>query len=178
MAVITWQKRTMPSLLKELGARFPDLTFTEGQNFHWSPKDKTITFRHGARNDQFDTWALLHEVGHAVLEHQTYNSDLELLLMEVAAWQKATELGTELGVTIDQDHVQDCLDTYRDWLHQRSTCPTCSISSLQVLSDQYRCHNCNTQWHVSASRFCRAYRRRKLTTKQKKSPEVSQTTFM
>lgn len=168
----------MQSLLSQLKTRCPEVTFCEGVTFHWSPKDKVITFRRNTHANKYDEWALLHEVGHALLDHTTYNSDLELLLLEVAAWQKATELGRDLSIVVDQDHVQDCLDTYRDWLHQRSTCPTCSISSLQVSSDQYRCHNCNTQWRVSASRFCRAYRRRKLNDKQKRPSETTQKSFI
>jgi hypothetical protein len=54
------------------------------------------------------------------------------------------------------------LDTYRDWLYKRSICPTCTAKCLQQGDFvHYRCFNCHTTWRVTASRFCRAYRRQK-----------------
>jgi hypothetical protein len=108
--------------------------------------------------ETWGTWSLLHETGHGLLVHADYQSDLELLHMEVAAWEKAKELGQAFGVQIDPNHIEDCLDTYRDWLHRRSTCPTCGSVSLQHNSTEYHCHNCNAMWQVSSSRFCRPYR--------------------
>jgi hypothetical protein len=132
-----------------------------------------VTYRLG--DDEQQRWALLHEAAHVLLGHTNYRLDVDLLLLEVAAWGKAKELAGELGVSIDENHIQDSLDTYRDWLHQRSACPRCSTVSLQVSSREYRCHNCLASWHVSTSRFCRPYR---LGTKpSKKSPEVSRATF-
>lgn len=168
----------MQKLLDQLKEKLPDVSFVAGKTFHWSPADRAITYRHTAAPTVYDRWALIHEAGHAALGHTAYHSDLQLLLMEVAAWDKALELAKELNVSIDNDHVQDCLDTYRDWLHQRSTCPACSTTCLQIDSDRYRCHNCNTEWRVTTSRFCRAYRRRQLSSKQKRSHELPQATFM
>ncbi len=146
----------MKRLVNQLQLRLPKVSFQEGEAFCWSPKDVTITFRSGGQIA--DQWSLLHEAAHALAGHQTYASDLELLLMEVEAWDKARTLGEEFGVIINEDHIQDCLDTYRDWLHQRSTCPRCSVVSLQISPQEYLCHNCDARWQVSASRFCRPYR--------------------
>lgn len=167
----------MQSLIKSLSLHVPEVTFVQGDTFHWSPKDKTITYRQTDKSSDYDNWALIHEVGHAQLNHTTYTSDLQLLLMEVAAWEQATTTAALLGLKISQEHIQDCLDTYRDWLHQRSTCPTCSISALQVLADQYRCHNCNTEWQVTVSRFCRAYRRKKFSALEKR-PSAAPASFI
>jgi hypothetical protein len=60
-------------------------------------------------------------------------------------------------VIIDEEHIQNCLDTYRDWLHKRSTCPRCDSHGLQT-SEQYKCYNCRAVWRVGNERFCRAYR--------------------
>lgn len=168
----------MQRLLERLQAQLPDVTFVGGKTFHWSPLNKTITYRETDDPTEYDNWALIHESGHAFLGHTAYHSDLQLLLMEVAAWEEAKRVAGRLGLSIDNDHVQDCLDTYRDWLHQRSTCPACSTTSLQIESDRYRCHNCNAEWRVTTSRFCRAYRRRQLSGKQKRPQELSQATFM
>lgn len=147
----------MKRLVKQLQQKLPSVLFHEGDAFFWSPRDAAVTYRSSKRIA--DQWSLLHEAAHALAKHKSYASDLELLLLEVEAWDKARLLGEEFGISIDEDHIQDCLDTYRDWLHQRSTCPRCSVVSLQVSPSEYLCHNCDARWQVSASRFCRPYRR-------------------
>ena len=158
-------------MLEKLQARFPKLSFVAGERFCWSPTTHEVIYD-VARTDETAAWSLLHETGHALLDHQSYLADFELLKIEMAAWSRARELGTELGVTIDEDHIQDCLDTYRDWLYKRSICPTCSTKALQQ-SDfvHYRCYNCHTTWKVTPSRFCRAYR------SMKHVPQVAQPLF-
>lgn len=165
----------MEKLLSQLPVLLPNVRFEPGESFFWSPHTATVTYQTRPAEEPRDTWALLHEAAHAFLEHHTYQSDMELLLLEVAAWRKAKEMAQSLGILIDEDHIQDCLDTYRDWLHKRSTCPRCSTVSLQVSSNQYGCHNCGARWHVSASRFCRPYRLGSSANK-KPSPK-SETTF-
>lgn len=160
----------MDKLIATLQAQFPALRFTPGQQFCWSPETGEIFYKAGARGAAA-MWSLLHETGHALLEHNNYKADLHLLRLEVEAWERARELAADNGVVIDEDHIQDCLDTYRDWLHKRSICPTCATKCLQQDDYQhYRCFNCHTVWRVSASRFCRAYR----STKNVAQPAVFQ----
>lgn len=110
-------------------------------------------------NEHIATWSLLHETGHALLGHTSYVADIELLKLEVAAWDRAKQLAKELGTSIDENHIQDCLDTYRDWLDKRSICPNCGTKSIQTdKGSKYRCFNCHTTWRVSNNRFGRAYR--------------------
>jgi hypothetical protein len=145
-------------LLESLQVALPKVQFTAGKKFYWSPETGEVFYNADGKGPR-DSWALLHETGHALLEHKSYNTDIELLKMEIAAWDKAHELGAQFGITIDENHVQDCLDTYRDWLHARALCPTCSTRCLQLNSgSEYRCHNCHTNWKVTPSRFCRPYR--------------------
>lgn len=149
----------MRTLLASLKRDFPDLHFEKGQKFTWSPKTARIIYNAQAvKEDPVATWSLLHEAGHALLKHSSYTSDFELLRMEVEAWEKAKELATSYDVHIDNNHVEDCLDTYRDWLYARSTCPSCTVSSLQIDAHLYKCFNCGTKWRVSQSRHCRPYR--------------------
>ena len=155
----------------------PDIKFESGDSFFWSPKQNKITYNESTIESPIGSWSMLHEVAHAVMKHTNYNSDLGLLKLEVEAWDEAKKLGDELGLTIDEDHIQDCLDTYRDWLHRRSTCPNCGIVCLQSTSRLYSCHNCSTSWHVSASRFCRPYRLQIDDQKQEK-PQVLTATFL
>ena len=152
----------MQKLINKLQLKFPDYSFTPAKQFYWSPESKEIFYKANA-DDQYAIWSLLHETGHAVLGHTFYEADFELVRLEVAAWQQAQQLAQLLELPpIDEEHIQDCLDTYRDWLHKRSICPSCTTKCLQQGDFvHYRCFNCHTTWRVSANRFCRAYRRHK-----------------
>ncbi len=160
MAATNWLNKftAMNELISRLQTKYPDLKFIPGQQYCWSPESGEIIYKSKARG-RASTWSLLHETGHALLNHKTYHADLELLRLEMAAWDKARQLGVELNIVIDEEHVQDCLDTYRDWLYKRSICPNCSAKCLQQ-SDftHYRCYNCHKIWRVSANRFGRSYR--------------------
>jgi ribosomal protein S27AE len=146
----------MAPLVKQIASDYPALSFLPGNAFSWSPQQQTVYYHNG--HEHF-AWSLLHELGHALRQHQSYSSDIELVLLEAEAWEEASTIASRYDIVIDADHIQDCLDTYREWLHQRSTCPTCGSSSLQSTSESYQCFNCHTEWKVSASRFCRPYRR-------------------
>jgi len=150
----------MQELLLNLSADYPDISFIQGDTFFWSPRDKAVTYAAGSTQPEVSKWSLLHEVSHAILGHNQYYSDFELMQLEVAAWQYARGLAKKYDVKIDAEHIQDCLDTYRDWLHMRATCPTCGMVSTQKDPNTYECFNCRTSWHVSNSRFCRPYRRK------------------
>lgn len=145
-------------MLEQLQARYPQLQFVAGRRYCWSPMTHEIGYD-DSRHDKTADWSLLHETGHALLDHTQYLADFELLKLEMAAWAKARELAAEFGISIDENHIQDCLDTYRDWLYKRSICPQCSTRALQQNDyAHYRCFNCHTVWRVTPSRFCRAYR--------------------
>lgn len=158
----------MERTLSKLQAAYPELKFKPAQQFCWSPKTQEI---HYVKEAHWPAarWSLLHEAGHAVLNHKFYQSDFQLLKLEVEAWQQAKVLAGTIGLKINEDHIQDCLDTYRDWLYKRSICPTCHTKCLQ-LSDyaHYSCFNCHTTWRVTPSRFGRAYR----STKNISQPAV------
>lgn len=135
------------------------LTFTPAKSYYWSPKDKTVFYQDKDKSE-IGLWTLLHEACHGLLEHKSYQSDFELVLLEVAAWEKAEDLAVNFRVKIHQDHVQDCLDSYRDWQYKRSLCPTCDLGGVQINSSTYACMFCDGTWNVSAARFCRPYRRK------------------
>lgn len=85
---------------------------------------------------------LLHEVGHALLGHCDYGTDVERVKMERAAWEKAAELAQKYGVEMDVELAEEELDTYRDWLHKRSKCPQCGATRYQGQNGEYRCPMC------------------------------------
>jgi hypothetical protein len=148
----------MLELIAKLQASFPDLHFTPGPQFSWSPETGEIFYK-AASTGKTAAWSLLHETGHALLGHQNYQADFELIRLEIAAWERARQLAADLKLTIDEGHIQDCLDTYRDWLYKRSICPDCRTKCLQQGDFvHYRCFNCHKVWRVSSSRFARAYR--------------------
>lgn len=154
----------MQDLINKLTAKYPDLRFSAGQRFYWSPESGEIFYLRGAKGVKA-AWSLLHETGHALLGHQNYQADYELLRLEVAAWERAKRIAKELDITIDEEHIQDCLDTYRDWLYKRSICPNCNTKCLQQGDFvHYRCFNCHTKWRVSSNRFNRSYRSTKTPT--------------
>jgi len=152
---------TMPSiasLLNSLSSDYPHITFTEATAFAWSPDALTVFY---SLSEPHAEALLLHELSHGLLEHHAYNRDVELLVMESAAWQKARELSAHYGVTISEDTAEDNLDTYREWLHARSTCPACTATGYQDGVSTYSCPACRHRWKVNEAKIC-ALRRRSL----------------
>ncbi len=148
-------------VIEKLTNSYPRLKIKPGETYYYSPGDITVYFSPDDSSKE-GVWALLHETGHAILEHEKYFTDIELLQMEVEAWDQAQQLikVLELKGDIDEDHIQDCLDSYRDWIHKRSLCPDCNLSGIQTTSDTYTCVFCHRTWKVSADRFCRPYRKK------------------
>jgi hypothetical protein len=140
------------SLLSKLQARFPHLAFQEGEDFHWSPSERCVYY---VANDPLLDERLLHEVSHAELKHTTYTRDIELIAMERDAWGHARiTLGPSFDVTIDSSVIEDDLDTYRFWLHARSSCPECSATGIQTDAKEYTCVACRATWRVNTATGC------------------------
>lgn len=139
------------SLITNLQADFPAFTFISGEEFRWSPQDHTIYYP----KDSSDGDALLHELAHGLLQHNNYTKDIQLIEIERDAWDYAKDnLAKSYSITIDETAIQEALDTYRDWLHARSTCPECQATGMQTKSDTYKCLACHTQWRVNEARIC------------------------
>lgn len=153
----------MNKLIKDLIKDYQDIKSKKSDYFYWSPKNKTVFYKD--IESESDKWSFLHEYGHALLEHQDFNTDFELLQLEISAWEKAKSISKKYKVEIDEDYLQNCLDSYRDWLYLRSTCPSCSNTSLQLDIQTYSCFNCNEVWTVTKSRKKRCYRKKVYSTK-------------
>jgi lipopolysaccharide biosynthesis regulator YciM len=97
---------------------------------------------------------LIHELAHALLNHKNYRRDIELIEMETAAWHEAKQYGEKYNVEIKEDVIQDHLDTYRDWLHARSSCPNCLATGYQTKHLTYECPACTHSWKVNEARLC------------------------
>ncbi len=134
-------------------------TFVPGEDFMWSPDMKTVFYRPSEQIE--DIWSLLHEIAHAELGHTTFGLDIELISHEAQAWKHASAmLAPQFDLAIDDEYVQDHLDTYRAWMFKRSTCPACGQTGLQT-QNTYSCINCRCLWRANEARLC-ALRRTKL----------------
>lgn len=137
------------------------ISIKRGDSFRWDP-NRLCLFYNPAEPQAGAL--VLHELGHALLGHGSYRADVELLAMERAAWDRALALATAHGVVITDDTAEDHLDTYRDWLHARSLCPTCGATGLQAAAKAYQCLSCSATWAVNEARTC-GLKRYKLTKK-------------
>ncbi len=156
----------MPSivlLLNKLKKDFPAIQFKSGDDFLWSPSERTLYY--GPLDIKDSAALLLHELSHGLLGHNDYRHDITLVAMERSAWNRALELASEYGFTISEQMIEDHLDTYRDWLHARSTCPNCSANGHQVKQSTYHCLACGHKWRVNEARIC-ALRRYDLANKK------------
>ena len=126
------------SLLSTLQDSYPDFTFRPGNKFLFHPP-KTILF--DTSDPNFDS-LILHELGHALLNHRTFRTDIERLKMERAAWEKAAEVAHSLSLTINEDLIEEELDSYRNWLHIKSKCKKCGLTRYQTPDGIYHCPKC------------------------------------
>lgn len=144
---------TMPStisLIQRLKTDHPQFNFIKAKQFLWSPSENTVYYT-GANSDYS---FLLHELSHGLLGHIEYRRDVELLAMERAAWDNAVDLALRYDLFISEDTVETTLDSYRDWLHARSTCPNCQATGLQIKQQAYSCIACHHTWRVNEARIC------------------------
>ena len=140
--------------LKNRAATYPhltSLTLTQGELFSWNHTACAITYDVRSQNAAA---SLLHEFGHAALNHRDYSRDIDLLKLERAAWDAAQMLAKEYDVVIDEGLIESSLDTYRDWLHQRSQCPQCQATGIQTHNNTYTCPACKSSWAVNQARQC------------------------
>jgi hypothetical protein len=152
----------LPSIFKKITADFSalEISFTRSDVFYWSPQERTIFFIESQIEKGVGIYQLLHEIGHAICEHHSFRSGISLLKMEVEAWEKARQIATKYNIAIPEEHVESCLDSYRDWLHQRSACPECGNIATEIDDNRYRCFNCSQIWSTPRHQQTRCYRYR------------------
>lgn len=131
-------------LAKQLSHDYPKFNFRTNDISSWDYDTKTINYL--IDGPQI---LLLHELAHAVLNHKSYNHDIDLVKLESEAWAKAKELGIKYQIDVQDEEIQAYLDTYRDWLHRRSKCTQCGANGVQLSKNTYRCPICDTTWIVN-----------------------------
>lgn len=125
-------------LLPRIQKDYPEFKFKSGKKYTFRPP-RTIIL---GPPEPFSGLLLLHELSHAILGHKTFRLDVERLRMESEAWDKARELADRYKIKINEDLIQDELDTYRDWLHTRSKCKKCGLTCYQTKDGVYHCPRC------------------------------------
>lgn len=151
---------TMPlSIVSRLKTDYPGIVFAKDSYFSWSSKNQTIFYID--TETEANTAQVLHELSHAMLKHADYPKDIVLIDMERQAWEFASDqlapiYNVALGMA--DDIVQDSLDSYRDWLHARSKCPSCSSIGFERARKHYFCPSCMNSWRVNEAKFCQLRR--------------------
>ena len=128
----------MDALIEQIRKDYPNLTFKDGKKFSFRPP-KTITIDPKEPHMEL---LLLHELGHATLGHADYKTHIDRLKMESEAWERAKELAQRYNIEYDEDLAQNELDTYRNWLHKKSSCPICGLTRFQTPDSKYHCPRC------------------------------------
>ena len=119
------------AFLLGLKEEYPSFSWRLGSRFKYRPP-KTIVLA-------------LHELGHALSGHKDYKTDVERLRIESEAWQRAKreiESHKNWALEYDEDFAENELDSYRDWLHQKSKCKKCGLTRYQTADGIYHCPNC------------------------------------
>lgn len=141
------------SIVDRLRTSYPDIRFEFGKVYRWSPSTQTVYYANLASNE--DLFRLLHELGHGVLGHTSFDQDIELLAMERQAWLSAQNIAKTYEYVIDDEAIENALDSYRDWLHARSRCPKCPGTGVQdKTTSHYVCILCRAQWRANDARQC------------------------
>ena len=138
----------MQEFVEVLAHDFPSLRFKPGKKFAFRPP-RTVFFEQPTERESSDASVLdsyrlrlLHELGHAQLGHTDFVTDVERLKLERAAWEKAREFCAIYNVNYDEDLIEVELDSYRDWLHNRSRCPECGLTRYQTVDGASHCPGC------------------------------------
>lgn len=127
------------SLLKQLQNDYPEFVFRpSGKKYLFRPP-RTIVL---GPDKKMPELLLLHELSHAVLQHFSFDTDIKRLKMESDAWAKTKELAKKYGVEVDDDYIEDQLDTYRDWLHAKSKCKKCGLTRFETPDGKWHCPFC------------------------------------
>ena len=125
-------------LLDRLEEDFPEVKLRQGRKFLFRPP-RTIVL---GPAEKYDSLLLLHEFGHYLCGHHDFDTDARRVRCECEAWEKARELCEQYGVEFNGEFVEAQLDSYRDYLDQKSRCPKCGLTRFQTPDGAYHCPFC------------------------------------
>jgi Zn-dependent peptidase ImmA (M78 family) len=134
------------AFLLELSTEFNQFSWRLGSRFKYKPKKTIFINQNEAIPMPYFALLTLHELGHALCGHKDYKTDVERLRIESEAWQRAKHLilsHKNWNLSYDEDFAENELDSYRDWLHQKSKCKKCGLTRYQTADGKYHCPNCD-----------------------------------
>ncbi len=133
----------------EFSKDWPQITFIASRFNMYSPAERAVYYDSKRSDTNAGRLGLLHEIGHAVLGHQIYKYDMELLNLEMDAWDFVREQAPRYGLAVDEEHIARSIATYDEWLSKRATCPDCRNFSLQKDRSIFGCFACGSKWQVN-----------------------------
>ncbi len=137
-------------LINQLVLDYPHFSFRTSKRFSFrltpnSPHQDGIIFI--GPPQPFFALQTLHELSHAINRHQDFTTSIGRLKLEREAWDYARLLLTLYSHLSpdewDTDFVEESLDTYRIWLHQKTVCPHCGLTRFQTDDGKYHCPSCD-----------------------------------
>ena len=133
------------AFLLGLKEEYPSFSWRLGSRFKYRPPKTIVIDEKSDAPWPYFALLALHELGHALSGHKDYKTDVERLRIESEAWQRAKrEIANHQnwGLEYNEDFAEDELDSYRDWLHQKSKCKKCGLTRYQTADGIYHCPNC------------------------------------
>ena len=103
MAKITWLSQKISADALSV-PHLAHLTLVQGEMFRWNHRACAIHYNPA---DSHACERLIHEYGHALLNHAGYSRDIELIAMESAAWQEAIKAAARFSTTIDAELIEN-----------------------------------------------------------------------
>ena len=134
------------AFLIALTEAYPDFSWQLGTRFKYRPEKTIMIDQNSPAPWPYFALLTLHELGHALSHHKDYKTDVERLRIESEAWQRAKREITahpNWGVAYDEEFAEYELDSYRDWLHQKSKCKKCGLTRYQTTDGKYHCPQCD-----------------------------------
>ena len=132
------------TFLAKIRGDYPEVRLVNGKRFSFrSPR--TVVFVDTNKGSEVDSapLLLLHELGHFLTGKWDFKTEVERVKIEVMAWEKARELAPSYGVFADEDLIEAELDSYREFLHQKSRCPDCGLTRFQTPDKIWHCPKCD-----------------------------------
>lgn len=126
--------------VRQILAEYPQFRVITGRKFAFRPP-KTIIL--GQPQSKYALQSL-HELAHGLCGHKTFSTYIERVKMESEAWERAKTLCLKYDIEFDEEFAEEQLDTYRDWLHQKSVCRQCGQVRYQSPDGNYHCPQCET----------------------------------
>lgn len=142
-----------PQIINSLPEEAPDIVallrneeICVPSNRFCTNNDGKVEYIKAEMNSDSGQLSLLHELGHRFFKHSGKVSDLENLKNEKVAWLYAIKMASKVGLEMTDSLVSmvlECVQTYVDFIAERSHCYSCGSLDMYEFSNQvYTCRSC------------------------------------